>query len=969
MGLVPNSRLGAYEIVALIGSGGMGEVYQARDTRLDRLVALKVIASAGAVDPELRTRFEREARAISSLNHPHICVLHDIGRERPLPPASAGMSAAGPSSAESVPLDFLVMEHLEGETLAARLARGTGRSTTSPRPPMTVDEALAVAIQIASALDGAHRAGIVHRDLKPGNIMLTKGERVGSPAGTPASSAQVKLMDFGLARLTGADTEKKGHHGHGMVSLAELSLPTVSSPLTKQGTILGTLQYMSPEQLRGEGVDARTDIFAFGVVLYEMLSGRRPFEAKSQAGMIGAILEHDPAPVTSLQPLTPPLLAELVARCLAKDPDGRWQSARDLMRQLEWIAAGSGAAAPTVTQSPEEPSRMRGRVLRTSAALLATALIAGGIVAWMLRPIPVPTPVVSRFSFDLPEGQQFTRGGRRVVAVSPDGTRLVYVANQQLYLRNMRELTPDPISGTEGSDPADPVVSPDGQSVAFWSDGALKKIPVTGGTPVRLSAAENPLGASWEDGRILLGQLTPRGIVEIPENGGAAKLVVTLDEKAGEQARSPQLVAGGRSVLFTLRTGEAEWDDASIVVQDLATGHRKVLLQGGTDARVLPTGHLVYVNASTIFAVPLDETTLAVTGGSVPVQQIEKLSYAVSQAVWSASGTLVLAHGVQGYYSALVWVDRHDKQERTALPLRNYGVGSSEIRLSPDGTRVAATIFSDEVLNLTGTATSTGTAASEVWAGDMTRGALTRLSKTGQATSPVWTPDGQRVCYDSGGEAFCQPADGRAATAEALFKVEGLINTRPFARDGRRMVLETRGPKTGNDITIATMGPPVETRPLLNTVHAESAPAISPDGRWLAYQSDESGRAEVCVRPFPAVDQGLWPISTGGGSEPRWAPNGRELFFTVRSGGWSTPGVLMSVPVQTGSTFIAGKPTPVLKIPAGASAAYDVAPDGRFLFHFQGLRPAGEEAPRPGIVVVQNWFEELKARVQTGTAK
>jgi serine/threonine-protein kinase len=518
--------------------------------------------------------------------------------------------------------------------------------------------------------------------------------------------------------------------------------------------------------------------------------------------------------------------------------------------------------------------------------------------------------------------------------------------------------------------PAEPVFSPDGQSVAFWSDGALKRIPVTGGTPVRLSAADTPFGASWEDGRILLGQLTPRGIVEIPENGGAAKLVVTLDEKAGEEARSPQLVAGGRWVLFTLRTGRAAWDDASIVVQELATGRRKVLLQGGTDARVLPTGHLVYANASTIFAMPLDETTLAVTGGSVPVQQrIEKLSYRAVQAVWSASGTLVLAHGVPEYYSALVWVDRQDKQERTALPLRNYGVGSSEIRLSPDGTRVAATVFADEVLNFAGTATSTRTAASAVWAGDMTRGTLTRLSKTGQATSPVWTPDGQRVCYDSGGEAFCQPADGRAATAATLFKVEGLVNTRAFARDGSRMVLETRGPKTGNDITIATMGPPVETRPLLNTVHSESAPAISPDGRWLAYQSDDSGRAEVYVRPFPAVDQGLWQISTGGGGEPRWAPNGRELFFTVRSGGWTTPGVLMSLPVQTGSTFIARKPAPVLKIPAEASEAYDVAPDGRFLLHLQGLKPVGEEAQRPAIVVVQNWFEELKARVPARTAK
>ncbi len=412
MGLVPKTRLGSYEIVALIGSGGMGDVYQARDTRLDRIVALKVITSSGTADQELRTRFEREARAISSLNHPNICVLHDIGRERPLP-ALVGTSAPEPSSAEDVALDFLVMEYLEGETLAARLARGPARSTSSPTPPMMVDEAVAVAIQIASALDGAHREGIVHRDLKPGNIMLIKAARAGSPAGTSALGLRVKLMDFGLARLTGADTEKKGSRGHGMVSLAELSTPTMSSPLTRAGTILGTLHYMSPEQLKGEDVDARTDIFAFGVVLYEMLSGRRPFEGKSQASVIGAILEHDPAPITSLQPLTPPLLAELVARCLAKDLDGRWQSARDLMRQLEWIAARNGAAASIVTQSPAEPSRIRVRLLRTSAALLTGAVIAGGAVAWMLWPTPPPPPVVSRFTFVLPEGQGFTRSVAR----------------------------------------------------------------------------------------------------------------------------------------------------------------------------------------------------------------------------------------------------------------------------------------------------------------------------------------------------------------------------------------------------------------------------------------------------------------------------------------------------------------------------------------------------------------------------
>jgi serine/threonine-protein kinase len=576
----------------------------------------------------------------------------------------------------------------------------------------------------------------------------------------------------------------------------------------------------------------------------------------------------------------------------------------------------------------------------------------------MLRPTPSAPPVVSRFAFSVPDGQYFTRNGRRVVALSPDGRRLVYVANQQLYLRHMDELTSEPITGTEGSDPAEPVFSPDGEWIAFWSDEALRKVPVSGGTPVLLARAENPLGASWENGRILLGQLNPRGIVEIPENGGPAKRLVTVDEVSEEQARSPQLIAGGRSVLFTLKVGKAEWNDASVVVHDLATGRRTELLRGGTDARLLPTGHLVYARSGTMFAVPFDETELRV-GGSVPVQDGIFLGAGngVAQVAWSPSGTLVLVQGIQTFRSTVAFVNRQGQQERTELPVRNYGVLASEMRLSPDGTRVAATIYGDDILR----------SGSEVYVGDLLRGTVIRLSDTGGATSPVWTPDGKRVCYDSRAEVFCQAADGRSA-ADASFKVDGLINTRPFSPDGTQLLLETRGAKTGNDIVLATIGSPVETKPLLNTPHSETAPAISPDGRWIAYVSDESGRAEVYVRPFPAVEKGLWPISTAGGGEPRWARDGHELFFAMRSA-WNRPGVLMSVPVRPGSTFVAGKPTEVLKLAPETSEAYDVTPDERFVFNFQGQALADESRPRQEIVVVQNWFEELKARVPTHAVK
>ena len=475
----------------------MGEVYRGRDTRLDRIVAIKVLAAGLATDVTSRERFEREAKAISSLNHPNICVLYDIGRDRP-----SGVD--GPS------VDFIVMEYLEGETLSARLARGPSRasrtnappSTSGPKsvPPLTVDEALAIAIPIAAALDCAHRQGIVHRDLKPGNVMLSNGG--------------VKLLDFGLARLSQAttDSDRKDGVGHGMVSLADLSMPTVSSPLTIKGTILGTLQYMAPEQLEGKPVDARADIFAFGGMLYEMLTGRRPFEGKSQASLIGAILDHEPPPVTTYQPVSPPILDDTVARCLAKDADERWQTARDLKRQLEWVAGDSSLSGTAIPPPPSpRPALARGPMM--FAAVVAGAAIAAAS-AWALWPASARPAVVTRFGVDLPDGQAFTRPGRHVLALSPDGSRAVYVANQQLYVRPLNELASVVLPGTEGTDPAEPVFSPDGQWVAFWSDNALRKVPITGGTAVTLAETGNPLGMSWTGDRILLGQLSPRGVIE-----------------------------------------------------------------------------------------------------------------------------------------------------------------------------------------------------------------------------------------------------------------------------------------------------------------------------------------------------------------------------------------------------------------------------------------------------------------------
>jgi serine/threonine-protein kinase len=940
--LASGARLGPYEILDAIGAGGMGEVYRGRDTRLDRIVAIKVLAPGLATDVTSRERFEREAKAISSLNHPNICVLHDIGRDRP-------------SGVDGPAVEFLVMEYLEGETLSARLAKGPSRAarTNAPPssagaksvPPMTVEEALAIAIPIAAALDCAHRQGIVHRDLKPGNVMLL-------------SNGTVKLLDFGLARLAQTGGDKKDSMGHGMVSLADLSLPTVSSPLTIKGTILGTLQYMAPEQLEGKEVDARADIFAFGGMLYEMLTGKRPFEGKSQASLIGAILDHQPPPISSLQPLTPAILDDLVARCLEKNPDDRWQSARDLKRQLEWVAGHATSAGMTTAIAGASQAQSPGsRLLAIGAVVLTTAVVASVVIAWALSPRPVAPPVVTRFSLPLPDGQSFTRPGRHLVAMSPDGTKLVYVANQQLYLRSMGELNSVVIPGTEGADPTEPVFSPDGQWVAFWSPTSLKKIPVTGGTPIELAAIENPSGASWVGERILVGQASPRGIVEVPANGGPPKLLVAVDEAKREAAHGPSLIAGGRAVLFTLRTGAGSWDDQAIVVQNLTTGERSTVVERGTDARLLPTGHLVYARDSTLFAVAFDEQTLRTTGSAVPLQQsVRQAATAQSGAShWSASsnGTMAFVPGEgQSSERALFWVDRQGKVERTLAPVRAYNFQQPGLRISPDGTRVALTIDSSSA----GGQSSDG--GSDVWTLEVRRNALTRLSFSGQAMSPLWMPDAQRVCYRQMRDVVCQPADG-SGKPQTIATVENLFAAKSFSPDGSRLLLTT-GPVTG-DVLVATPGASTAAQPLLQSSFNEGGPAISPDGRWLAYQSNESGRAEVYVRPFPDVEKARAQVSTEGGVEPRWSRNGRELFFV--SGGGPNPRLVWKAAITLGETAVSGAPEIIAKLPNDWSLAYDLAPDGRFLFHGPATDGTAAGALRPQIIVVQHWFDELRARV------
>jgi eukaryotic-like serine/threonine-protein kinase len=899
MPILPGRRLGPYEILIVIGAGGMGEVYKARDTRLNRIVAIKVLPAHLADRAELRERFEREARTIASLNHPHICVLHDIGQQDGT--------------------DYLVMEYLEGETLAQRLQKG----------PLPLEQVFQYAIEISDALDKAHRKGVTHRDLKPGNIMLTK-------TGT-------KLLDFGLAKL-------KREVVPANVPLSEL--PTAKDPLTAQGTIVGTLQYMAPEQLEGKEVDARTDIFAFGVVVYEMATGKRAFEGKSQASLIAAILEREPPAMSSLQPMTPPALDRVVKKCLAKEPDKRWQTASDVCDELKWIAEES---RPRAAPSPglTAPNKMLRRWIVLSA--LACLIVAGiaGLAVWNLK--PSPTTLVSRSVFFLPPGQRFPANVGQsldMLALSPDGKHLVYVANEgganQLYLRSLDSFVARPIPGTEGA--TDPFFSPDSEWVGFFVPlGKLKKVSISGGAAVTLCDAQGGEGATWGPNGMIIFTPTPSsGLAVVSAEGGTPQPLTTLDSKKGETShRWPEFLPGGKAVLFMTLTGSnlgATAIDWPLELYMLKTGERRDLMQVGSRPRYAPSGHVVYAQGTNLMAAPFDSGRMALTGASVPVVEGVARTIGVPEYAVSDNGALGYLPGVsvQATQLRLVWVDRKGAEQPIAAPPQAY----RNPRVSPDGRRVAVSII------------ELGT---QIWIYDLGRDTLTRLTFEGNPNlDPVWTPDRKRVAFSSGNprNLFWQAADG-SGKAERLTTNDYIQSPNSWLPDGQSLAFTEMNPTTGRDVWV--LGLSDRTPHLfLRTPFTEAAPRFSPDGRWLAYVSDESGHFEVYVQPYPGPG-GKWQISTESGTEPVWNPNGRELFY--RSGG-----KMMAVDIATQPGFAAGKPRMLFEgryspTPL-TSPNYDVSPDGqRFLM----LKPSEQAQAAPTqINVVLNWFEELKQKVPVG---
>ncbi len=914
--------LGSFECTALLGKGGMGEVYQAKDQKLGRDVAIKVLPEEFAKDADRVARFQREAKLLASLNHPNIAAIHGLE--------------------ESDGTHFLVLELIEGDTLADRLKRGA----------MPVEESLKLALQIAEALEAAHEKGVIHRDLKPANIKVT-------PDG------KVKVLDFGLAKAFAGDQEE--------VNLSQS--PTLSAAATQQGVILGTAAYMSPEQARGENVDKGADIWAFGAALFEMLTGRQVFTGKTVSDTLASVLAREPE-WKSLPPNLHPRIRLLLERCLEKDPKDRCHDIADVRVDIQKVLADpSGVFAQTVTATkPRKKLRMG---IPWVAAALVLMAITSGIAVWMLKPTLPPEPKqVTRFEYELPEGQQFSIGVTGTIqytfAVSPDGSQFVYNTNDGLYLRSIESLGPRLIAGTD-KDSFLPFFSPDGKWLGFWSqsDQKLKKVAVSGGAPRDLcDTGPVIINASWDSEDTILYTDIAGGIMRVSANGGTAKTLIEgsiadIGEKGFPTA--PQMLPDGKTLLFSTALSFTENDTDQIEIQSLESGERKVVIPAGAVGRYLPTGHIIYrlgsSNAANIFAVPFDLEKMEVTGDAVSVLEgVRGLALSESGTLVYVPAPVVLPGATRPALAnrTLVWVDRQGKEETLGAEPDAY----QQLKISPDGTQVALAVG------------AAGNA--DIWIWDIPHKTPTKLTLNKAINLyPLWTPDGKRVVFYSLsggglGGAYWKSADGIGEAELLCSKPDKAVMPWSFSRDGKIAAMyEYSLAPLGADIGMMSMEGDREIKELLHDTHWELEPQISPDGRYVAYQSDESGEGQIYVRTFPDVTKGRWQVSNDGGNSPLWSPDGRELYF--RNGD-----ATMAIEIETEPIFEKrGNPKILFRGTYFSEAAinitftpWDIHPDGdKFLMIKPPQTTAAESteeeapAPQPKIMVILNWFEELKELV------
>jgi serine/threonine-protein kinase len=895
----PGDAVGPYRVLEKLGEGGMGEVYRAQDTKLHRDVALKVLPHLFAGDQERLARFEREAQTLASLNHPHIAQIYGLVE---LPPEGGSHSLSAGHA--------LVMELVEGEDLAQRVSRGA-------IPP---DEAIPIARQIAEALEAAHARGIIHRDLKPANIKL-------------APDGAVKVLDFGLAKAMTADPSRA----------PAVNSPTFTSPaMTELGMILGTAAYMAPEQAKGRVVDARADIWAFGCVLYEMLTGHRAFEGEDVTDTIAAIMRSEPD-WALLPPNLSPVVATYMRRCVQKNPRDRVQNAGDLRLALSGAFDIQGPIQP--------PSKGRSRLPIPAAVAAAIGLAAlAATIAWQLKPEPAAAPGnTRRFTVTPGPAPLAIANSNRDIAITPDGTALVYIAGQgsarEIYVRRLDAVTAAPLR------PAlryyEPTISPDSQWVAFndEADYTLRKTSLAGGPVMAIApVGREMLGATWgADDTIVYA--TDQGLWRVAASGGTPVSLAKPDPLRGEEAYAwPEFLPDGKTVLFTVRSGGRS--GSVIAALDLKSGVSKTVVRGATNPRYSRTGHLLYVVDGTVRAVPFDTKAVEARGEAIAIADgVGAKGSGAADFTISADGTLAYVNGgAAAAQRRLVWIARDGSRQPLNAPPRSYALA----RISPDGTRVALDVREQE---------------SDIWIWDLKRETLTRFTTDPSFDGlPVWMPDSRRIVFGSSRQGalfpFVQSADG---TGDALpvFKSTVADNPTSITPDGKWLIFRhdvgTAVTQGLSDIMMVPIDGREKPRPLLAGQANELNGEVSPDGRWLAYESDESGVLEVYVRPFPQVQGGRWQISNGGGSHAAWDPGGRGVYYVGLDGrllfaSWSAttaPSVGVPVPIATPAIYEAIAPR-----------SFDVAPDGKRLLVIELIQTGPLEAP--SLTVVLNWAEELK---------